>query len=157
MLERDMMHGMDWGGQDPAGWFITEKLDGRRLFWDGAALWTRSGRQIPNSFGLPAGIALDGEQWAGRGRHWRSPLARFVAFDCPSAPGDWPQRIAAARATGIPTVETCPCAGLDNLQEAFKTIKAIGGEGLMLRKPRDGGYRPGRTATLLKVKHGCAP
>ena len=55
---------------DPTGWWISEKYDGMRGFWDGKALWTRGGKPIhaPEYFlaELPEGIALDGELWLGR-------------------------------------------------------------------------------------------
>jgi DNA ligase-1 len=51
---------------DPNGWWMTEKYDGMRLFWDGSAFFTRQGRklQVPETFTsqLPK-IALDGELW----------------------------------------------------------------------------------------------
>ena len=31
---------------DPTGWWISEKYDGMRGFWDGKALWTRGGKAI---------------------------------------------------------------------------------------------------------------
>ena len=62
----------DWPtGRDPAGWLVSEKLDGVRALWDGQRMVFRSGRALA----LPAAIRerlprepLDGELWLGRGR-----------------------------------------------------------------------------------------
>src|SRR3954464_15558262 len=55
--------------QDLAGWWMSEKLDGVRAYWDGKALISRLGNPFhaPDRFvaGLPA-EPLDGELWIGR-------------------------------------------------------------------------------------------
>ena len=55
---------------DPTGWFMSEKLDGVRCFWDGQSLYSRNGNKFyaPPYFieGLPKGFQLDGELWKGR-------------------------------------------------------------------------------------------
>ena len=59
-------------GIDPAGWLVSEKLDGVRGLWDGGALVFRSGLPIaaPAWFThrLPSGVRLDGELWLARGQ-----------------------------------------------------------------------------------------
>ena len=61
-----------WTGQDPIGWYMSEKLDGMRAFWTGRELLTRNNNLIaaPRWFldALPYNVALDGELWLGRGR-----------------------------------------------------------------------------------------
>jgi DNA ligase-1 len=51
---------------DPTGWWMTEKFDGMRLFWDGSQFFTRQGDRVtvPESITskLPS-TALDGELW----------------------------------------------------------------------------------------------
>jgi DNA ligase-1 len=51
---------------DPTGWWMTEKFDGMRLFWDKTNFFTRQGNkiQVPSfiSSQLPQ-ISLDGELW----------------------------------------------------------------------------------------------
>lgn len=162
--EADMQHGFDWTGTDPAGWLVSEKMDGCRAYWDGFQFWTRSGRKIaaPESItrGLPA-IHLDGEFWAGRGRFTEARLAvnhgkwtsrvRFVVFDSPKAPGDWMQRIESARAMGVECVRWWACDSGEELLRDLDRIVSAGGEGLMIHKP-GGLYRPGRAWTLQKVK-----
>ena len=57
---------------DPTGWWMSEKYDGLRGYWDGRKLWTRQGNLIhaPDYFlaELPRDIALDGELWLGYGK-----------------------------------------------------------------------------------------
>ena len=57
-------------GTDLTDWWVSEKYDGVRGFWDGRTLRTRGGERIaaPPWFtaGWPA-TPLDGELWAGRG------------------------------------------------------------------------------------------
>jgi len=54
---------------DPTGWYMSEKLDGVRCYWDGKAMYTRNGHLFypPDFFkaALPK-MALDGELWSGR-------------------------------------------------------------------------------------------
>ncbi|KAK4694622.1 hypothetical protein P7C70_g8703, partial [Phenoliferia sp. Uapishka_3] len=60
------------GKVDPEGWWISEKLDGIRAYWDGqGALWSRLGNafQAPKWFidtELPNGQTLDGELFHSR-------------------------------------------------------------------------------------------
>ncbi|TNY21110.1 DNA ligase/mRNA capping enzyme [Rhodotorula diobovata] len=87
--------------QDPTGWWISEKLDGVRAYWDGdSTLWSRVGNPFdaPSSFTsrLPQGHELDGELFIGRDRFdetsgiVRSRLSprwadlRYMVFDIPS-------------------------------------------------------------------------
>lgn len=94
-----------WAGQDPTGWWMSEKLDGMRAYWTGSGLYTRNGNPIaaPTWFldVLPQGIALDGEIYMGRGRfqdvmsvarkatprdpRWKQ--VKYMAFDAPEVPG----------------------------------------------------------------------
>jgi len=52
---------------DPAGWLMSEKLDGVRCYWNGSTMYTRNGNPFtpPDWFKkcLPADLALDGELW----------------------------------------------------------------------------------------------
>ncbi|KAH8921395.1 DNA ligase/mRNA capping enzyme [Atractiella rhizophila] len=89
------------GKQDPTGWWISEKLDGLRCFWDGKSkLLSRLGNKFaaPDWFKeqLPQGTTLDGELWHSRGgfneatsivrsgasKRWNE--IRFHVFDVPS-------------------------------------------------------------------------
>ncbi|CBQ72011.1 related to DNA ligase [Sporisorium reilianum SRZ2] len=55
---------------DPTGWWISEKLDGVRAFWDGQRLYSRQKIEwnAPSWWKrLPKDITLDGELWMARG------------------------------------------------------------------------------------------
>ena len=61
------MTATEWSeGEEPKGWYMTEKYDGMRLYWNGTQFYTRQGRKItvPESVTkrLPV-VALDGELW----------------------------------------------------------------------------------------------
>jgi DNA ligase-1 len=159
---------------DPSGWWMSEKFDGVRGFWDGRVLRTRNGNTIhaPDYFlaELPADVALDGELWMGRGKfeqttsvvlsdkpdeRWR--MVRFMVFDAPAAKGTFEERMKFLAVT-IPTaaqfVTVVPqerCKSAAHLIGERDRIVSLGGEGIMLRKP-DSGYESGRSPTLLKVK-----
>jgi DNA ligase-1 len=163
-----------WEQQDPTGWWMSEKLDGVRAYWDGSRFISRLGNPFvaPAWFleGLPD-FPLDGELFAGRGRFqhavsvarridageaWRS--LSFVIFDAPALDAGFEDRIAhlderfAQRPTPLARVlEHRPCEGRDDLVAELRRIEALGGEGLMLRRPGSR-YEVGRSETLLKVK-----
>lgn len=99
-------------GVDLDAYWVSEKYDGVRGYWDGEKLVTRSGTTIhpPAWFTArwPRG-AMDGELWAGRGKFdaasatirqepaddaaWRR--IRFMVFDLPGHPGTFNERIPA--------------------------------------------------------------
>lgn len=60
----------NYSNQDPTGWWISEKLDGVRCYWNGASFISRQGHayDVPSFFvdGLPNDVSLDGELWVGR-------------------------------------------------------------------------------------------
>ena len=168
-----VMLAKNWAGSDPAGWWMSEKLDGVRAVWDGYTLATRAGNEInaPASFvsSLPRGVGLDGELWAGRGtfqsvvgayrridaESWR-PI-RYAVFDAPAAAGGFEERQQLLRdvltgSTGPAVVlEQQRCGGRDELAAVLSKIVRAGGEGVMLREPGSA-YQPKRSASLLKVK-----
>lgn len=159
---------------DPTGWWISEKYDGLRGYWDGRKLWSRKGQAIaaPDYFlvELPRDVPLDGELWIGRGKfeetlstvlsqrpdeRWKQ--VKFMVFDAPQAPGSFEQRMDFLRKTlpaGNQFVQPVPqerCKGKAHLLAERDRVVADGGEGLMLRKP-ESKYEAGRSPTLLKVK-----
>jgi len=159
---------------DPTGWWMSEKYDGLRGYWDGETLWSRKGQVIhaPSYFlaELPLGIALDGELWIGRGKfeetvstvrserpddRWEK--VHFMVFDAPQAKGTFEERMQFLRTTlpetnrFVRVVAQKRCAGAAQLLAERDRAVKLGGEGLMLRQPGSQ-YEPRRSPTLLKVK-----
>lgn len=159
---------------DLAGWWMSEKLDGVRAYWDGQQFYSRLGNiyHAPDFFvkGLPD-VPLDGELWLERKafqrcvsivrRQDKSDLwhsIRFLVFDLPAAGGPFEERLAQLQdclASSRPEFAEVHrherCVGLDHLREELARVEALGGEGLMLREPGSR-YEAGRSTTLLKVK-----
>ena len=94
---------------DLADWWMSEKLDGVRAYWDGSQFLSRQGNlyHAPAWFtdGLPS-VALDGELWIDRKKFQRTVSivrrqdksdlwkeVRFLVFDAPSAPGGFEDRM----------------------------------------------------------------
>ena len=166
MNERQMTLGSDYAGQDLSGWFLSEKLDGCRAYWDGAQLWTRGGKviQAPAWFtaGLPASH-LDCELWAGYGQREVARLAtqygrftpacRLLIHDCPTATGNWAERMQAAPVTRYATpVAFTVCEGHADMLAKLGAVLGHAGEGLIARNPAVTSYTTGRTRDLLKIK-----
>ena len=162
------------GDSDIRGYWLSEKLDGVRCYWDGERFLSRLGNQFhaPAWFtaGLPA-EPLDGELWLGRKRfqrtasivrrHDESELwkeVRYLVFDAPGLEKGFEDRLhfvqtlmqerRPAYAGAHPHIS---CRGIDHLRQELTRIESLGGEGLMLRQPGSW-YVAGRSSTLLKVK-----
>ena len=157
----------DWQGENPAGWWLSEKLRGCRAYWDGSRLWSRGGKVITAlewfTRDLPT-VPLDGEIYAGRckvettsrlavqyGRFTRR--CRFVAFDAPSVAGTWNERMEAAQRAWRDCVEFRLCFSRHDLIATMRDVQAKGGEGLVIRNPKVSRYEVGRTHNTLKVKY----
>jgi DNA ligase-1 len=159
---------------DLTDWWMSEKLDGVRAYWDGKQFLSRQGNlyYAPDWFieGLPA-VPLDGELWIDRKKFQRTVSivrrqdksdlwneVRFLIFDAPSAPGGFEERLAFlhdALAKGASKFARQHaherCKSLEALRAELTRIESLGGEGLMLRQPGSK-YMAGRSTTLLKVK-----
>lgn len=160
---------------DPAGYLVSEKLDGVRALWDGMRLRFRSGTDImaPAWFtaALPA-RPLDGELWLGRGGFeatvgtvrratpddaaWRG--LRYALFDLPGDPRPFAQRAEALAALAAsirqPFVQAVAQRSLADAAALARELDAVvrsGGEGLMLHRAA-ATWRTGRSADLLKLK-----
>lgn len=172
ITEASMTLGADYAGEDVAGWYVTEKFNGVRAYWDGATLWTRGGKAIAAAAwltaDLPAGMHLDCELWCGYGtlgqasaasRFGRFPqTARLIVHDAPGAIGDYSARMRQAAAAVsdsrvVRVAEVGTVADTADLYRRFEAVRARGGEGLMIRNPAVDTYEHGRTLNLLKVKH----
>lgn len=160
---------------DLARYWVSEKYDGMRAYWDGAQLLTRAGNVIHAPAWFTAGwpiTPLDGELWAGRGRFevvtatvrdlepndeaWQN--IRFMVFDLPAHVGPFDARLAQLQSlltsTAIDWLRAVPhsrVADTAQLHRRLHTIASAGGEGLMLHRD-DSLYRAERSDDLLKLK-----
>ena len=159
-------------------YWVSEKYDGVRGFWDGEKLLTRGGELIAAPAWFTAGwpkTPMDGELWAGRGQFstavsvvrqqspkpandadWRG--MRFMVFDLPAQPGPFTGRISAVNAMvaqinqpWVVAVAQYRLADNAALQAQLKKTVKLGGEGLMLHRG-DSLYKGVRNDDLLKVK-----
>ena len=159
---------------DLTGWWMSEKLDGVRAWWDGKQFLSRLGNvyHAPDWFvaGLPA-VPLDGELWLDRkafqrtvsivrrqdkSDHWRE--IKYVLFDSPGISGPFEERqkalsemIRQNRPQYAKVLDQERCKGFESLKAELARVEALGGEGLMLRQPGSQ-YEAGRSTTLFKVK-----
>jgi DNA ligase-1 len=160
---------------DVSRYWVSEKYDGVRAYWDGKQLVTRAGNTIhaPEWFtrAWPT-EPLDGELWAGRGQFeqvtatvrdlepddaaWRH--IRFMVFDLPAHGGTFSSRLETLRSLLSPLriewlreVTQSRVADDASLHFQLETVASSGGEGLMLHKD-DSLYRAERSDDLLKLK-----
>lgn len=156
-------------------YWVSEKLDGVRAYWDGQRLISRQGNvfRAPDWFtrDFPV-LPLDGELWMGRGafaelsgavrkqqadaEQWRR--IRFMVFDLPADDATFDQRLVRLQKTVgrsssayLQVVKQFKVAGRAELMSRLQSVVEGGGEGLMLHR---GGshYRGGRSDDLLKLK-----
>lgn len=160
---------------DLADYWVSEKYDGIRAWWDGKRLLTRTGNVIhaPSWFtaGWPS-TPLDGELWIGRGEFQTVSATvrdhvpdddawlrvRFMVFDTPAHGGVFNERLPVLNAfvssLSIPWVQPVAqrkVADRDALEDLLREVVSGGGEGLMLHRG-DSLYRAERNDDLLKLK-----
>jgi len=163
------------GHEKLTDYWVSEKYDGIRGYWDGHQLLSRSGKVLnpPAWFvqGWPS-APFEGELWAGLGQFeqaasviqqkqapdnaWR--VMRFMVFDAPIPNQTFTERVqlyqGLVKRVGKPWVQ--PVAQSQTPSHAAlkallnKTVQG-GGEGLVLHRG-SGLYQSGRTADVLKVK-----
>ena len=162
-----------------ADYWVSEKYDGVRGFWDGQKLLTRGGQTINAPAWFTANwptTPMDGELWAGRGQFqqavstvrqqtpidtaWRG--IRFMVFDLPSELGPFTERLSKLNTViaklAMPWVQAVPqtkatthAALQSQLKQITKAGAAPGAEGLMLHRGSSL-YKAARSDDLLKVK-----
>jgi len=156
-------------------YWVSEKLDGVRAFWDGEKLLTRSGERINAPTWFTAGWpthALDGELWVARGQfsaavsivrqqtandeQWHT--IKFMAFDLPSHSGTFDQRnvelnqiIATINQPWLQQVKQFKVGNKIALHAELNRVAKHGGEGLMLHRGSSL-YQAVRNDDLLKLK-----
>lgn len=173
LMLADVYHAGD--AIDLSAYWVSEKFDGVRGYWDGHHLWTRGGTRVQTPAWFTAGwptTPLDGELWAGRGRFemasatvrstaaddpaWRQ--MHLMVFDLPSDPGTFDQRLQKLRAlfaqqqpTTLRMVEQFHVRSPAELLQKRDAVVAGGGEGLVLHRGSSH-YRAERNDDLLKFK-----
>ncbi|REL28345.1 DNA ligase [Thalassotalea euphylliae] len=156
-------------------YWVSEKLDGVRGYWDGKQLFTRGGHRVnlPSFFTehWPS-VAMDGELWIKR-RGFEQIAAivnkqqakdvewqqvKFLVFDLPNHQGTFSERITQMRQLIVKTnnrhlqmVEQYRLADNAQLTAWLDQAIAAGGEGLMLHKA-SARYQGGRTSNIMKLK-----
>ena len=163
------------GTETLTNYWVSEKYDGIRGYWDGHQLLTRSGKALnpPAWFvqGWPSS-PFEGELWAGLGQfeqtasviqqkkapdnEWRA--MRFMVFDAPTPNKPFTERISlykgVVKQIGKPWVQAVPQNQVQS-HPALKTLlqKTVqaGGEGLVLHRGNSV-YQSGRNGDVLKVK-----
>ena len=160
---------------DLSHYWVSEKYDGVRGYWDGGRLLTRAGHVIHAPVWFTANwptMPLDGDLWAGRGQFeavtstvrdlhpddeaWRK--IRFMVFDLPGHGGRFNERLAdlqsllaRLRIEWVERVAHSRVVNQAELERRLQSVAEAGGEGLMLRRD-DSPYRAERSDDLLKLK-----
>ncbi len=162
-------------GIDLQDYWVSEKYDGMRGYWDGQKLLTRGGESIFAPAWFTANwpdVPMDGELWAGRGEFQQVVSTvrklkpdddawlniRFMVFDLPDHGGTFTQRIPAlnnvvlkinqAWVQAVPQWKVATHLALSKMLTQLVKAK---GEGLMLHRGASL-YLGTRTDDLLKVK-----
>jgi DNA ligase 1 len=162
------------GSTNITNWFMSEKLDGIRGYWDGKHLLTRKGKPIyaPKWFlaNFPL-FELDGELWSTRNDFefiqstvltkkpslaWKK--ITYNIFEIPNAKGDFKARLLKARNwflkyqnKYVSIIPQIVCRNQEHLQRFIKEIEAKGGEGVIVKDPTLD-YHTGRSPHILKIK-----
>ncbi|MBW2942829.1 DNA ligase [Zhongshania aquimaris] len=156
-------------------YWVSEKYDGVRAFWNGHQLVSRQGNiyQAPNWFiaDFPS-AAIDGELWMGRGKfdalsgavrkqnpvesEWKT--IRFMAFDLPRTEGSFDYRLTLLKQiisnTSSPYLHLVIQRKFSDeltLMNYLDEVIEAGGEGLMLHLA-SAPYHSNRSDDLLKLK-----
>jgi DNA ligase-1 len=167
---KELMLAYTYDGEDPTGYWMSEKLDGVRAKWTGRHFRSRNGNQfvVPDWFkaGMPD-TPLDGELTAGRGtfRQTLSILRRkdlkdwkrleYCVFALPDIRVSMEDGLKMLRRLKLPghvrLVRQVQCRGVEHLQHFLQAVLRGGGEGVMLRE-YGSPYINGRSHALFKVK-----
>ncbi|WP_353131732.1 DNA ligase [Limnohabitans sp.] len=163
------------GNESLTDYWVSEKYDGIRGYWDGQQLLSRSGKVLnpPAWFvqGWPS-TPFEGELWAGLGQFEQAASViqqkqapdnewhalRFMVFDAPTSAQPFSERIALyqglVKQIGKPWVQAVAQNQIQ-LHAELKTLlqKTVlkGGEGLVLHRGNSM-YQSGRNGEVLKVK-----
>ncbi len=160
---------------DIAQYWVSEKLDGVRGYWDGQKLFTRNGNAlpVPNWFSKNwPNTAMDGELWSARGEFekisacvrttksdgscWRA--LKLMVFDLPQLPLPFSQRvplmqeiITTTNSPYLNMIKQQKVGSIERLHALLNNVVENNGEGLMLHLAT-ASYHNGRTKNVLKLK-----
>jgi len=162
-------------GIDVQHYFVSEKLDGIRGYWNGKHLYSKQGTAftVPSWFtaNFPK-TPLDGELWIGRNQFetvsgivrtqdeqnadWKR--VKFMIFDLPSSPLPFSQRVIKMRqlvsesnAPYLHVIEQKKLPNSEALYQLLDQVVALKGEGLVLHH-EDALYQHKRSKQLMKLK-----
>ena len=162
-------------GLDVSKYYVSEKLDGVRAYWDGEALYTRSGREIEAPVWFLSALPknkLDGELWIGKGLfdevsglirrnepgHELWHQVKYMVYDLPDMIAPFHERywllktlIAGQRKPWLKALTQRQLSSEAELTRLLNQVTAGGGEGLMLRQA-SALYQVKRSNDLLKLK-----
>jgi DNA ligase-1 len=160
--------------QNITGWYMSEKLDGIRGYWDGKKLYSKNGNEIitPKNFtkNFPP-FKLDGELWSKRddfefiqstvldktpSNSWDK--ITYNIFEVPNAKGDFKSRLEKAKRwftkypnKNVNIIKQIKCKDEQHLLKYLDKIVALKGEGVIV-KDASKLYHTGRSPYILKVK-----
>ena len=160
---------------DISQYWISEKLDGMRGYWNGSQLLTRQGNIINSPTWFTKNWPnkpMDGELWIKRDYFqqtiscirklaideacWES--VRFMLFDLPSHSGTFTERILAMEklikninSSYLSMIKQFKVTTIKELEQTLNEIVRNNGEGLMLHQG-NAYYHIGRTAKIMKLK-----
>ncbi|WP_024954298.1 DNA ligase [Sulfurospirillum arcachonense] len=156
------------------GWFMSEKLDGVRAYWDGKKLISRGGKvfKAPKWFTKDFPLfEIDGELWSKRDdfdnisgivrkqtphKGWKN--LTYNIFEVPNQKGGLKNRLdvlddflKVKPNKYIKIIKQITCKDKQHLKSFLKKIEDKGGEGVVIRN-QNALYINKRTAEALKVK-----
>jgi len=152
-----------------SGWYMSEKLDGVRAYWDGKNLISRGGNiiDVPGFFikDFPT-HKLDGELWSKRSDfsnissivnsknsalRWRD--LTYNIFEVPDVKGKFLERLSNVKETKyLKLIKQIKVKNKHHLKEFLKSVEEKGGEGIVVRDASLD-YYTGRDNNALKVKN----
>ncbi|WP_426369255.1 DNA ligase [Pseudocolwellia sp. HL-MZ7] len=155
-------------------YWISEKLDGVRGYWDGKVLLTKNGNPLNPPTWFTANwpdAAIDGELWIKRHTFeqviscvkkkeaqpcWQN--IKFMIFDLPESKQNFSQRIEEintlvkqVESPYFQAVQQFKLLTIDALNQKLAEVVKIEGEGLMLHY-ENAFYSTGRTKNIMKLK-----
>ena len=159
---------------DISNWYMSEKLDGIRAYWDGKELFSKNKNKIfaPSWFtkDFPP-FPLDGELWTKRGdfeniqsivlskqesKDWEN--ITYNIFEIPNANGNFKTRLDFLENylkknpnKYIKIIPQIVCKDKNHLNKFLKELLENGAEGVIIKNPNLS-YETGRTNNSLKVK-----